>query len=89
MISIPCNQACYAPDVCYQEPAFSAAYVPLPIFGYGLTLGIHTRVDATRRHILEPGRKQGGRATATERSLSMNTTASGGNAALMSLAEDD
>ncbi len=34
MISIPCNQACYAPDVCYQEPAFSAAYVPLPIFGY-------------------------------------------------------
>ncbi len=91
--------------------------------GYGLTLGVHTRVDATRRYIQErlrvgnayvnrnmigavvgvqpfggeglsgTGPKAGGprylHRFATERTISLNTTASGGNAALMSLSEED
>ncbi len=90
--------------------------------GFGLTLGIHSRVDSTIEHIrrrvrvgnmyvnrnmigavvgVQPfggeglsgtGPKAGGprylHRFATERSYSVNTTASGGNAALMSLHED-
>jgi len=91
--------------------------------GYGLTLGVHTRVDSTRRHIqqrmrvgnayinrnmigavvgVQPfggeglsgtGPKAGGprylHRFATERTVSINTTASGGNTTLMSLSEED
>ena len=89
--------------------------------GYGLTLGIHSRIDETAKRIsakvrvgniyvnrnmvgavvgVQPfggeglsgsGPKAGGPWTlarfATERTLSVNTTATGGNAALMSLAD--
>ncbi len=89
--------------------------------GYGLTLGIHSRIDETARQItrmvrvgntyinrnmvgavvgVQPfggeglsgsGPKAGGPRTlarfATERTVTMNTTASGGNAALMSLGD--
>jgi len=91
--------------------------------GYGLTLGIHTRIDARARHIhrrlrvgntyvnrnmigavvgVQPfggeglsgtGPKAGGPhyllRFATERSLSINTTAAGGNATLISLQDGD
>ena len=91
--------------------------------GYGLTLGIHTRIDAKARHIhrrlrvgntyvnrnmigavvgVQPfggeglsgtGPKAGGPhyllRFATERSLSINTTAAGGNATLISLQDSD
>ena len=91
--------------------------------GYGLTLGIHSRIDETISHIrarsrvgniyvnrnqigavvgVQPfggeglsgtGPKAGGprylHRFATERTSSINTTAQGGNAALMSLQEDD
>ncbi|HEV2300583.1 MAG TPA: bifunctional proline dehydrogenase/L-glutamate gamma-semialdehyde dehydrogenase PutA [Stellaceae bacterium] len=90
--------------------------------GYGLTLGIHSRLDATQRRILggvgignsyvnrnmigavvgvQPfggerlsgtGPKAGGprylHRFATERTLSIDTTAAGGNAALLSLGEE-
>jgi len=90
--------------------------------GYGLTLGIHSRIDETIGHIhsrlkvgnvyvnrnqigavvgVQPfggeglsgtGPKAGGprylHRFATERTLSVDTTAQGGNAALMSLEED-
>jgi RHH-type transcriptional regulator, proline utilization regulon repressor / proline dehydrogenase / delta 1-pyrroline-5-carboxylate dehydrogenase len=90
--------------------------------GYGLTLGIHSRIDATVRHILgrvgvgnsyvnrsmigavvgvQPfggerlsgtGPKAGGprylHRFATERTLSIDTTAAGGNATLLSLQEE-
>jgi RHH-type transcriptional regulator, proline utilization regulon repressor / proline dehydrogenase / delta 1-pyrroline-5-carboxylate dehydrogenase len=89
--------------------------------GYALTLGIHSRIDSTRRHILarlpvgnsyvnrnmigavvgvQPfggaglsgtGPKAGGPRYlyrfATERTLSIDTTAAGGNASLLSLGE--
>jgi RHH-type transcriptional regulator, proline utilization regulon repressor / proline dehydrogenase / delta 1-pyrroline-5-carboxylate dehydrogenase len=91
--------------------------------GYGLTLGIHSRIDSTVRHILgrlrvgnayvnrnmigavvgvQPfggeglsgtGPKAGGprylHRFATERTLTVDTTAAGGNASLLSLAEDE
>jgi RHH-type proline utilization regulon transcriptional repressor/proline dehydrogenase/delta 1-pyrroline-5-carboxylate dehydrogenase len=91
--------------------------------GYGLTLGIHSRIDATQRAIharlrvgntyinrnmigavvgVQPfggeglsgtGPKAGGprylHRFATERALSINTAATGGDAQLLSLAEDD
>lgn len=91
--------------------------------GYGLTFGIHSRIDGTIRHVTEriragnayvnrnmigavvgvqpfggqglsgTGPKAGGpyylHRFATERSLSINTTAAGGNASLMSLQDDD
>ena len=91
--------------------------------GYGLTLGIHSRIDATVKRIharlrvgnayvnrnmigavvgVQPfggeglsgtGPKAGGprylHRFATERVLSVNTTATGGNAALLSLREED
>ena len=91
--------------------------------GYGLTLGIHTRVDATARYIhqrlkvgnayvnrnmvgavvgVQPfggeglsgtGPKAGGPRYmyrfAVERTLSINTTASGGNAALMTMSDEE
>ena len=90
--------------------------------GYGLTLGIHSRIDETVRHILarlkvgnsyvnrnmigavvgvQPfggeglsgtGPKAGGphylHRFATERTVSIDTTAAGGNATLLSLQED-
>jgi RHH-type proline utilization regulon transcriptional repressor/proline dehydrogenase/delta 1-pyrroline-5-carboxylate dehydrogenase len=90
--------------------------------GYGLTLGIHSRIDATARHIHErlrigntyvnrnmigavvgvqpfggerlsgTGPKAGGPhylpRFATERTLSVDTTAAGGNASLLSLNEE-
>ncbi|HYV87963.1 MAG TPA: bifunctional proline dehydrogenase/L-glutamate gamma-semialdehyde dehydrogenase PutA, partial [Candidatus Polarisedimenticolia bacterium] len=90
--------------------------------GYGLTLGIHSRIDATVRHIHErlrigntyvnrnmigavvgvqpfggerlsgTGPKAGGPhylpRFATERTLSVDTTAAGGNASLLSLNEE-
>ncbi len=90
--------------------------------GYGLTLGIHSRIDETARHIasrvragnayvnrsmigavvgVQPfggeglsgtGPKAGGphylRRFAVERTLSVNTAAAGGNATLMSLADE-
>jgi RHH-type proline utilization regulon transcriptional repressor/proline dehydrogenase/delta 1-pyrroline-5-carboxylate dehydrogenase len=90
--------------------------------GFGLTLGIHSRIDKTCRHIFErmrvgntyinrsmigavvgvqpfggeglsgTGPKAGSprylHRFATERSLSINTTAQGGNASLMSLSDD-
>ncbi|HLI13260.1 MAG TPA: bifunctional proline dehydrogenase/L-glutamate gamma-semialdehyde dehydrogenase PutA [Alphaproteobacteria bacterium] len=91
--------------------------------GYGLTLGVHSRVDSTIAHIarrarvgnayvnrnmigavvgVQPfggeglsgtGPKAGGphylHRFAVERTLSVNTTAQGGNTALMSLQEED
>jgi RHH-type proline utilization regulon transcriptional repressor/proline dehydrogenase/delta 1-pyrroline-5-carboxylate dehydrogenase len=91
--------------------------------GYGLTFGIHSRIDNTIRYVLErigvgnayvnrnmigavvgvqpfggeglsgTGPKAGGPhylyRFATERTLSVNTTAAGGNASLMSLQEED
>jgi RHH-type proline utilization regulon transcriptional repressor/proline dehydrogenase/delta 1-pyrroline-5-carboxylate dehydrogenase len=91
--------------------------------GYGLTLGIHTRIDATARRIHErlrvgnayvnrnmigavvgvqpfggeglsgTGPKAGGprylHRFATERTLTVDTTAAGGNASLLSLAEEE
>ncbi len=90
--------------------------------GYGLTLGIHSRIDSTVEYIhrrlrvgnayvnrnmigavvgVQPfggeglsgtGPKAGGPRYldrfATERTLSIDTTAAGGNASLMSLGED-
>ncbi len=90
--------------------------------GYGLTLGVHSRIDATVRHVLgrarvgnayvnrnmigavvgvQPfggerlsgtGPKAGGprylSRFATERTTSINTTAAGGNATLLSLQDD-
>ncbi|PWV58912.1 bifunctional proline dehydrogenase/L-glutamate gamma-semialdehyde dehydrogenase PutA [Plasticicumulans acidivorans] len=90
--------------------------------GYGLTFGIHSRIDSTIRAVLErvragncyvnrsiigavvgvqpfggeglsgTGPKAGGphylQRFAVERTVSVNTTASGGNAALMTLGED-
>ena len=91
--------------------------------GYGLTLGIHSRIDETVRHILarlkvgnsyinrsmigavvgvQPfggeglsgtGPKAGGprylHRFATERTISTDTTAAGGNATLLSLQEEN
>ncbi len=91
--------------------------------GYGLTLGIHSRIDETVRHVLarlgvgngyvnrnmigavvgvQPfggerlsgtGPKAGGprylHRFATERTLSVDTTAAGGNATLLSLTDPD
>jgi RHH-type transcriptional regulator, proline utilization regulon repressor / proline dehydrogenase / delta 1-pyrroline-5-carboxylate dehydrogenase len=90
--------------------------------GYGLTLGIHSRIDSTQRRIAErlrvgnayvnrnmigavvgaqpfggeglsgTGPKAGGprylHRFATERTLTIDTTAAGGNASLLSLAEE-
>lgn len=91
--------------------------------GYGLTLGVHSRIDATIQHIIKrmpvgniyvnrnmigavvgvqpfggerlsgTGPKAGGPhylpRLCVERSVSINTTAVGGNAKLVSLLEDD
>ncbi|HUB95376.1 MAG TPA: bifunctional proline dehydrogenase/L-glutamate gamma-semialdehyde dehydrogenase PutA [Stellaceae bacterium] len=91
--------------------------------GYGLTLGIHSRIDETARDILARARvgnayvnrsiigavvgaqpfggerlsgtgpKTGGpnylHGFATERTLSVDTTAAGGNASLLSLSDDE
>ena len=94
----------------------------IAVTGYGLTLGIHSRIDETVRHILgrlrvgnsyvnrsmigavvgvQPfggeglsgtGPKAGGprylHRFATERAVSTDTTAAGGNASLLSLGEE-
>lgn len=91
--------------------------------GYGLTLGIHSRIDETINYIIQRARigniyvnrnmigavvgvqpfggeglsgtgpKAGGPhyllRLGTERTVSINTTASGGNATLMSIAETE
>ncbi len=91
--------------------------------GYGLTFGVHSRIDETVRYVTErvragnlyvnrtvigavvgvqpfggeglsgTGPKTGGphylHRFATERTLSIDTTASGGNASLLSLADDE
>jgi RHH-type proline utilization regulon transcriptional repressor/proline dehydrogenase/delta 1-pyrroline-5-carboxylate dehydrogenase len=90
--------------------------------GYGLTLGVHSRIDGKVRHIVErlrvgnayvnrnmigavvgvqpfggeglsgTGPKAGGprylHRFATERTLTIDTTAAGGNASLLSLNEE-
>ena len=99
-----------------------AALDEISATGYGLTLGIHSRIDANVRHILErmrignayvnrnmigavvgvqpfggeglsgTGPKAGGprylHRFATERTISIDTTAAGGNATLLSLQDD-
>ena len=105
----------------YQADDLDAVIDDINATGYGLTLGIHSRIDETVNHIrtrlrvgniyvnrnqigavvgVQPfggeglsgtGPKAGGprylHRFATERSLSINTTAQGGNASLMSLQE--
>ena len=99
-----------------------AALDEISATGYGLTLGIHSRIDANVRHILKrmrignayvnrnmigavvgvqpfggeglsgTGPKAGGprylHRFATERTISVDTTAAGGNATLLSLQDD-
>ncbi len=99
-----------------------AALDEISATGYGLTLGIHSRIDANIRHILKrmrignayvnrnmigavvgvqpfggeglsgTGPKAGGprylHRFATERTISIDTTAAGGNATLLSLQDD-
>ena len=107
----------------YRSDRLDAVIDDINATGYGLTLGIHSRIDETIAHIqarsrvgniyvnrnqigavvgVQPfggeglsgtGPKAGGprylHRFATERTSSINTTAQGGNAALMSLQEDD
>ncbi len=106
----------------YQAEKLDSVIEEINGAGYGLTLGIHSRVDSTVSHIVErmkvgnayvnrnmigavvgvqpfggeglsgTGPKAGGPRYlyrfATERSLSIDTTAAGGNASLMSLDEE-
>ncbi len=108
---------------CCDSAALDAVIDDINATGYGLTVGLHSRIDTTIEHIharLEVGNtyvnrnqigavvgsqpfggeglsgtgpKAGGprylHRFATERSLSVNTTAQGGNASLMSLDESD
>lgn len=101
----------------YKGDRLDAVIDSINATGYGLTLGIHSRIDGTIRHVLDRARvgniyvnrnqigaivgvqpfggeglsgtgpKAGGphylHRFATERSLSIDTTAAGGNAALM------
>ncbi len=107
----------------YSASALDAVVDAVNATGYGLTLGIHSRIDETVARIharlkvgntyvnrnqigavvgVQPfggeglsgtGPKAGGprylHRFATERSLSVNTTAQGGNAALLSLQDDE
>ena len=106
----------------YEEARLDAVIEAINGTGYGLTLGIHSRIDSTVAYIHErlrvgnayvnrnqigaivgvqpfggeglsgTGPKAGGprylHRYATERTLSVDTTASGGNATLMSLQEE-
>jgi len=106
----------------YAAGSLDAVIDDINATGYGLTVGLHSRIDTTIAHIharlkvgnayvnrnqigavvgVQPfggeglsgtGPKAGGprylHRFATERSLSINTTAQGGNASLMSLDED-
>ena len=106
----------------WQADRLDAALDEIDATGYGLTLGIHSRIDENVRHILgrlrignnyvnrnmigavvgvQPfggerlsgtGPKAGGprylHRFATERTVSTDTTAAGGNATLLSLQED-
>lgn len=106
----------------YRQNALDDVLQQIHSTGYGLTLGIHSRIEETIRYIqnrvhvgniyvnrnmigavvgVQPfggenlsgtGPKAGGPhyllRLATERTLCVNTTASGGNTALMSLAEE-
>jgi RHH-type proline utilization regulon transcriptional repressor/proline dehydrogenase/delta 1-pyrroline-5-carboxylate dehydrogenase len=106
----------------YKANRFDAVIDAVNATGYGLTLGIHSRIDSTVRYIHErvragngyvnrsmvgavvgvqpfggeglsgTGPKAGGprylHRFAVERTLSVNTTAAGGNATLMSLADE-
>jgi RHH-type proline utilization regulon transcriptional repressor/proline dehydrogenase/delta 1-pyrroline-5-carboxylate dehydrogenase len=107
----------------WQADRLDAVIEQIAATGYGLTLGIHSRIDETARHILarlkvgnsyvnrsmigavvgvQPfggeglsgtGPKAGGPCYlyrfATERTVSTDTTAAGGNATLLSLAEEN
>ncbi|MBM3600438.1 MAG: bifunctional proline dehydrogenase/L-glutamate gamma-semialdehyde dehydrogenase PutA [Alphaproteobacteria bacterium] len=106
----------------YRADRLDQALDAIAATGYGLTLGIHSRIDQTVRHIVgrlgvgntyvnrniigavvgvQPfggeglsgtGPKAGGprylHRFATERTLSIDTTAAGGNASLLSLQEE-
>jgi RHH-type proline utilization regulon transcriptional repressor/proline dehydrogenase/delta 1-pyrroline-5-carboxylate dehydrogenase len=106
----------------YKASRLDAAIDAVNATGYGLTLGVHSRIDSTVRHVHErvragnayvnrsmvgavvgvqpfggeglsgTGPKAGGprylHRFAVERTLSVNTTAAGGNATLMSLADE-
>lgn len=106
----------------YRASELDAVLDAINATGYGLTLGVHTRIDARARHIhrrlrvgntyinrnmigatvgVQPfggeglsgtGPKAGGphylMRFATERTLTINTTAAGGNASLISLQDE-
>jgi len=106
----------------WQADRLDAVLDAITATGYGLTLGIHSRIDETVRHILgrlqignsyvnrsmigavvgvQPfggeglsgtGPKAGGprylHRFATERTVSIDTTAAGGNASLLSLQDE-
>ena len=106
----------------YRASALDRVIDAINATGYGLTLGIHSRIDETARHIatrvragnayvnrsmigavvgVQPfggeglsgtGPKAGGphylHRFAVERTLAVNTTAAGGNATLMTLADE-
>jgi RHH-type proline utilization regulon transcriptional repressor/proline dehydrogenase/delta 1-pyrroline-5-carboxylate dehydrogenase len=105
----------------YQASELDSVLAAINATGYGLTLGIHSRIDATVRRIVDTvrvgncyvnrnqigavvgvqpfggeglsgtGPKAGGPhyllKFASERTLTINTTAAGGNASLLTLAE--
>jgi len=107
----------------YREDELDKVIDEINATGYGLTLGIHTRIEHTMRKIVEgcrvgncyvnrsmigavvgvqpfggqglsgTGPKAGGpyylHRFATEKTITINTTASGGNTTLVSLSEDD
>ena len=106
----------------YKADALDSVLDAIEATGYGLTLGVHSRIEATAEHVhkrlgvgntyinrniigavvgVQPfggqglsgtGPKAGGphylHRYATERTLSVNTTAAGGNASLVSLEEE-
>ena len=107
----------------YRQSALDQVLDGIEATGYGLTLGIHTRIDSTARRIhrrlgvgntyvnrnmvgavvgVQPFGGQGLSGTgpkaggphyiyrfATEKTLTIDTTAAGGNATLVSLSEDE
>ncbi len=109
--------------IAYSAQRLDAVLASINATGYGLTLGIHSRIDATAERIrrelrvgnayvnrsmigavvgMQPfggeglsgtGPKAGGprylHRFAVERTLSIDTTAGGGNASLLTLTEDD
>jgi RHH-type proline utilization regulon transcriptional repressor/proline dehydrogenase/delta 1-pyrroline-5-carboxylate dehydrogenase len=115
----------FGPVLCvirYAADRLDALMNEIDASGYGLTLGVHSRIEATQRHIVErlrignayvnrnqvgavvgvqpfggrglsgTGPKAGGPITlyrfGEERVVSVNTTAAGGNAALLSLDDE-